>query len=152
MTLRPARLADRASFIALAMRFHAETPYGQLVIVDPDRIGAQFDVAIATGLVLIAERDDEHAGELPIVGFLALAIVIHMLSGDRYAEEMGWFVEQSYRSGTIGPRLLRWAEDWAKREGCVFVVMRSPASSAIGRFYELCGYQAVETAFLKRVA
>lgn len=191
MILRPAIVGDRARVVDLAMRFHGENPYTQeadaslrsVFTVDRDRIGAQFDASMTGGLVLVAERDDvpeslRHLGP-ELVGFIALAIVTHMLSGLSIAEEMGWWVDPPYRSGTLGPRLLRWAEDWARRNGCTFVKMAAPTLGkvlddgrvyeplALGkaldigrvyertpleRFYEQLGYWRMETAFLKRVA
>lgn len=153
MILRPALPTDRDAVIALGLCFHAETPYGELLHVDPDRIGAQFDVALEHGVVFVAERDDVPGPNGPeLVGFLALAALPHMLSGDRYAEEMGWFVLPRYRLGTIGPRLLRRAEEWARTNGCAFLKVAAPEGTDVGYYYERAGYQPIETAYLKRVS
>lgn len=151
MILRAAVASDRDAVVSLGLCFHAETPYGELLHVDPDRIGAQFDVALDRGVVFVAEVDD---GMIPpaLVGFLALAALTHMLSGDRYAEEMGWFVLPPYRTGTVGPRLLRRAEEWAKTNGCVFLKVAAPEGTDVGYYYERAGYLPIETAYLKRVA
>jgi GNAT superfamily N-acetyltransferase len=153
MILRAAVPSDRDAVVTLGLCFHAETPYGDLLRVDPDRIGAQFDVALAHGVVFVAERDDVPGPNGPeLIGFLALAALTHMLSGDHYAEEMGWFVLPAYRTGTLGPRLLRRAEEWAQANGCTFLKMAAPYGTTIGSFYARAGYQPIETAYLKRVA
>ena len=159
MILRPATIADRDAVVALALHFHASTPYGSLVTVDPLRIGYLFDLALASGVVFVAESglpDDPDGEPVPasaVVAFLGLTVLELAVSGDRYAEELAWWVEPAYRSGTLGPRLLRMAEDWAVAQGCAFVKMGAPEGQpAVGRWYQRQGYQAVETAFMKRVA
>lgn len=147
MILRPATLADRAAVVQLALAFHGSTPYAGLLDVDPDRLGAQFDVALQHGVIFVAEV------EAALVGFFALAALDHGLSGDRYAEEMGWWVEPAYRAGTVGPQLLRRAEEWARAHACRFLKMVQPfGADVLGRFYERQGYAPIETAFIKRVA
>jgi GNAT superfamily N-acetyltransferase len=146
--VRAATPADRDLITAMALRFHASTPYASLLAVDPIRIGLLFDLATAQGVVLVAENVEA----LDILGFLGLVVLEHPLSGDRYAEEVAWWVEPAYRSGTLGPKLLREAEAWCRRAGCVFLKMAAPAGTTVGLFYERQGYAAVETAFLKRVA
>lgn len=151
MILRPATLADRAAVVDLALHFHAATPYAALLDVDPERVGATFDVALAHGVVLVAALEPGAAGDA-LVAFLALAAHVHMLSGERYAEEIAWWVEPAYRTGTLGPRLLARGEAWAAAHGCAFVTMAAPWGSDVARYYARCGYVPVETAFLKRVA
>jgi GNAT superfamily N-acetyltransferase len=152
LILRRAVEADRPAVVALAMTFFEASTYSAVITVDPGLVGLQFDMALETGVVFVAERDDiVPPGGPELVGFLALVPLIHLLSGDRYAEEMAWFVGPRYRSGTVGPRLLRRAEEWARENGCVFLRMAAPHSTDVGRFYETQGYQAIETAYLKRV-
>jgi GNAT superfamily N-acetyltransferase len=160
MILRAAIQPDRADVVSLALDFHNSTPYARLLAVDPERIGAQFDVARTHGVVLVGERGNVPTPAGPeLVGFFALAALDHALSGERYAEEMGWWVAPEFRSGTLGPRLLRRAEEWASTHGCAFIKVAAPfdpeldrVGSRVGRFYELQGYQPIETAYFKRVA
>jgi len=167
--LRHATAADRDAVVALSLHFHQSTPYGQLLTVDADRIAALFNLALAQGVVLVAEVErptppayNHTRGDSALtpcllcahtlVAFLGVVATEHSLSGDRYAEEVAWWVEPAYRTGTLGPRLLVKAEEWARAAGCAFLTMRAPAGTDVGRFYERLGYQLVETAFLKRVA
>ena len=151
MILRAATDADRDQVVDLALRFHAATPYTQLLTVDRERVEAIFVVCLEHGIVLVAEAEHTaEGGEL--VAFIALAAIEHSLSGDRYAEELGWWVEPHYRAGTIGPRLLAMAEAWARADGCVFLKMVAPIGTTVGQFYDRHGYQPIETAWMKRVA
>jgi hypothetical protein len=101
--IRPGVAADRPAVIELALNFHRSTPYAALLRVERERIASLFDMALAEGVVLIAEGIT--ILRKPI-GFLALVALEHSLSGERYAEEVAWWVEPEYRSGTLGPRLL----------------------------------------------
>lgn len=160
MILRPATLTDRAAVVALALAFHGSSPYARLLTVDPDRLGASFDVALTHGVVIVAECPETLLTAPALVGFFALAALDHGLSGDRYAEELGWWVEPAYRSGTLGPQLLRQAEAWAIAHGCQFLKMVAPVTTRavrlrsedpVGHFYELQGYAPIETAYIKRL-
>lgn len=160
MILRPATLTDRAAVVALACAFHGSSPYARLLTVDPERLGAQFDVALQIGTVIVADAADVPKGTPSLVGFLALAALDHGLSGDRYAEEMGWWVEPAYRAGQLGPQLFRHAEHWARLNGCQFLKVSAPVmqrvarlrrEDPIGHFYEIQGYAPVETAYFKRL-
>jgi GNAT superfamily N-acetyltransferase len=158
--LRHATAADRSAVVELALTFHHANDYSRLLSLDPERAIAAFDMALTHGVVLVGERDNVPGpGGPELVGFFALSALEHMLSGERYAEEAGWWVEPTYRSGTLGPRLLRAAEDWARTHDCAFLKLAAPfdpvndtVASHVGRFYQRQGYQPIETAFFKRVA
>lgn len=152
MILREATPADRDQVIAMALRFHAETAYAQLLQADPDRIAALFDVSHAHGVVYVAEA--EHSGEGgELVGFIAFVACIHQQSGERFASEQGWWVNPIYRTGSLGRQLLALAEAWAKADGCFFIAMIAPVGmDAVGHVYERRGYVPVETTWMKRVA
>lgn len=151
MIFRTATGADREAIVRLALHFHASTPYAAFLVVDRERVSAMFDVVLEHGVALVAEAEhSDEGGE--IVAFLALVATDHKLSGERFAEEQAWWVEPAYRRGTIGPHLLKRAEAWAAAEGCAFLVMFSPVGSGVGNYYDRCGYVAVETAWMKRVA
>lgn len=150
MILRPATAGDREAVVTLALHFHRATPYGGLLVVDSERVGVLFDVALQDGIIFVAELENgDEGGEL--VAFLGLVLLTHTLSGDRYAEEVAWWVEPAYRSGTLGPRLLARAEAWAVENGCAFLKMVAPVGTEVGLYYARRGYEPIETAFLKRV-
>lgn len=149
MVIRTATSADRNAVVELALHFHAGTPYGALLNIERDRIASLFDMALAEGVVFVAAAE-----ALPAAGpvaFLALVPLVHSLSGELYAEEVAWWVEPEYRSGTLGPRLLAHAETWALDRDCAFLKMVSPAGTVVGAYYQRRGYIEIETAYMKRL-
>lgn len=146
MNIRPATAGDRDGVITLARRFHQASSYGSLLTVRQELVGVLFDLALEHGVIFV--------GEMPLtglVGFLGLVVLDHTLSGDRYAEEVAWWVEPAYRTGMLGPRLLRQAEGWAASHECVFLKMSAPAGTDVGVFYARQGYVPIETAYMKRL-
>ena len=56
------------------------------------------------------------------------------------------------RNGSIGPRLLASLHKWAAAKRLCFVKMVAPADTPdVADFYKTLGYEALETAFLKRL-
>ena len=68
-----------------------------------------------TQLVLVAETEDEK-----LVGFLEASIrpFVEDCHSDHVGYLEGWFVETAYRNSGIGRKLVREAENWARRKGC----------------------------------
>lgn len=66
-------------------------------------------------LVLVAETEDEK-----LVGFLEASIrpFVEDCHTDHVGYLEGWFVEPDYRNYGIGRKLVREAENWARRKGC----------------------------------
>lgn len=153
MIIRPATVDDRDAVTTLALRFHASSPYARLLKVDAVLVGVLFDLALEQGTVIVGELESYDGAALrALVGFIALVALEHTVSGDRYAEEVAWWVEPAHRVGLLGPRLLRRAEGWAVTHGCAFLKMAAPAGTDVGAFYERQGYAAIETAYMKRLA
>src|SRR5207237_2966117 len=97
---------------------------------------------LLVGRIFVAE---DRGGSL--AGMIAVIVGGHL--GLRYADEQAWWVGPEYRSGTLGPRLLRHVEAWARSEGLPVLAMVAPAGSTIGGFYERLGYHEVETKYVK---
>lgn len=144
----------------MATRFLLESRYGAMFDnkATPVSIGELVVNVMSLGVILVAEvepggpRWTQGADPSPaIVGMIAIVVLPHPLSGVNYAEEVAWWVEPEYRDGTLGPRMLRSAEEWATRNRANVVKMVAPAGSDVGRFLEKVGYQAVETAYIKSV-
>ena len=68
-----------------------------------------------TQLVLMAET-----GEKKLVGFLEASIrpFVEDCRSDRVGYLEGWFVEPKFRLRGVGGKLVRAAEEWARRKGC----------------------------------
>ena len=68
-----------------------------------------------TQLVLVAD-----AGNEKLAGFLEASIrpFVEDCHTDQVGYLEGWFVEPGFRRHGIGSKLVRGAEDWARRKGC----------------------------------
>lgn len=160
--IRFATLDDKPRLIEMAVRFLLETEYGRMFDdrATPAMIDKLITNVLSLGAIVVAEIEELHgniAGSAPLesrfklVGMLAIVALPHPLTGGIYAEEIAWWVEPEHRHGTLGPKMLRSAEDWATRNGAKMCKMVAPAGSQVGAFYEHIGYRAVETAYIKRI-
>lgn len=144
-TVRHARLeADRPIIVEMVGRFLGATPYGKLLTFAPERLEPLVDQVLALGAIFLAERDGL------VIGMIAICALESPISGDRYAEELVWWVNEEARSSSAGPKLLRAAEAWTRQAGLFVLKMVAPAGSTVGGFYERTGYAAVETSYIKR--
>ena len=69
-----------------------------------------------TQFVLVAETGDGR-----VIGFLEASIrsFVEDCHSDHVGYLEGWFVEEQYRRGGIGRKLVKAAESWAQSKGCV---------------------------------
>jgi GNAT superfamily N-acetyltransferase len=146
VTIREANQSDRSRVVEMALAFLAGTPYGTLMPSTPDLLERFVDVVFELGAILVAECRD---GDL--VGMIALAVVPNLITGEPYVEELAWWVEPAYRTGTIGPRLLTAGEQWVRSRNLSLLKMVAPAQTRVGQFYERMGYTAVESTYCKRL-
>lgn len=160
--IRFATEADKPRLIEMATRFLLETQYGRLFDerATPASLSELVTNVLTLGAIVVAEyrplmpaifEDDAAPAEPKLVGMLAIVAVPHPLTGKIYGEEVCWWVEPEHRHGTLGPKMLREAEDWATRNGANMVKMVAPEGSTVGEFYKHIGYRPVETAFIKSV-
>lgn len=145
--IRSAGEADRPRVLEMARAFMTLTPYGALFTASEPHLSGLFTICMEMGVLVVAE-DEASSG---LIGFLALAVLEHPLSGEHYVEEVAWWVEPAHRQGSVGLRLLSWAEEWTRGAGVGMIKMVAPAGSRVGATYERLGYRAVETAYLKRL-
>lgn len=173
MNLRLATSDDKPRLIEMAARFLIESRYGADFDhkATPDKIADLIENVLVLGAIVVATAPlpepwtvdpcdacygvDSCCGDCPccprLVGMLAIVAIPHPMTGQIYAEEIAWWVEPDYRGGTLGPKMLRAAEDWATTNGANVIKMVAPAGSTVGSFYERIGYTPVETAFIKRI-
>ncbi len=86
-----------------------------------------------------------------IVGLIAAFPMEEPISRQTQLDELVWWVEPAYRRGSVGPRLLRALETWARQKGIKLCKMIAPVDTTVGRFYERQGYVAIETSYIKRL-
>jgi GNAT superfamily N-acetyltransferase len=146
VTIREATVADRDAIVALALAQFAESIYGRLMgAIDPVLVGLHVDLGMSHGMVLVAVEGDV------VVGFIGVVAHAHPLNGEGFMRELAWTVAPAHRRGRVGPALLAEVENWGKRSGLSMIEMSAPEGSTVGRFYKLCGYDPVETAYFKRL-
>lgn len=146
MIVRRAHLEDVPRIVEMARHFVEQTRYGQLLApFDGDRMVALAARVLDLGAIFVADVDGQ------LEGMLAVVALEHPFTGERYADELAWWVEPGHRQTTIGPRLMAALEAWAVTRHLAFVKMVAPAETEVGGYYELQGYEAVETAYFKRL-
>jgi GNAT superfamily N-acetyltransferase len=91
--------------------------------------------------VFVAESDE--AGGL--IGWVHIS-VSHLLESDTRAEVNGLIVSEGQRSAGAGAKLLKAAEEWARRHGCRAMNVRSNViRERAHTFYERNGYEHYKT-------
>lgn len=141
VTIREATLEDVPQLVTMGHQFLTQTAYQGRIADNPDAMAAMAIRLIeqSDGLLLIAEQDGDAVG---MIGFLCFA---HHLSGERIAAEVFWWVSPDVR-GSLGIRLLKRAEQWAKAQGVSTIQMVAP-TERVGLIYQKLGYEPVERAY-----
>jgi hypothetical protein len=90
-----------------------------------------------------------------ILGGLALIKGQHFLTGEPFADDVGWGVHPEYRTTLAGPALLAAGEAWACSQGLRFIHMTAPLqaeqASSFPSFYANHGYVPIETSYVKEL-
>lgn len=144
MTLREAVQSDLPMLVAMGQRFLASSLYRGVITENVDQMAATASMLVDSpdGCVIVAETD----GSGP-VGMLGVVAFTHHISGERVGGEVFWWVEPAAR-GTVGVRLLKAAEAWARAHGASQIQMIAP-NERVATLYARLGYQAMETTYLR---
>lgn len=97
-----------------------------------------------------------------LVGDGPMGVVVGMAAAVAYpcwfdnehltAQELFWWVEPSYRGGSMGTQLRQGLEDWARGKGCLTMEMGALEASRVetlAHMYERKGYGPKERIFCK---
>lgn len=147
-TVRDAVLADLPAVIEMAQAFLRQTPYGQHLPEQPDALAAFAERLLLSpdGVILVAPAADGG-----LVGMIALWVYAHPMSGERVASELVWWVNPDAR-GSLGVRLVRRAEQWARAQGAAVLQMIAPQHAPrVGDVYRALGFDAIETSYQRRL-
>ena len=145
MTIREATLDDQEVILELAYEFITTTVIGRVTGCTTEALCALLAAVHRIGVIYLAQ-DGHH-----YLGMIAVVALPHPFNGQTFAEEVAWFVRPEHRDGTAGPRLLQAAKEWARQHNCWCLKMGAPADQPqVGTFYERQGFEAVETAYIKR--
>jgi len=144
MIIREATRADSPRLVAMTERFLATTRYGDVLgAADVEMLEALIGTVIDHGVIFVADIEGR------LEGMLGIVALVHPVTGEPYGEELAWWVEPEARARSIGPRLLKTGEDWARARSLTRLKMVAPVGSGVGAFYQRCGYHPVEVAYLK---
>lgn len=108
-------------------------------------LGALVELLFQHGAIFVADDDST------LVGLLALVVAPHEFTGELTASEIVWWVEPAQRTGSVGPRLLVAAHDYAIAAGAAVLKMVAPVDSGVDTFYARLGYRLLETVWVKRL-
>ena len=92
----------------------------------------------------------EDAGR--IVGGIGGITADDLLTGEREAVELFWYVQPEFRKGLAPIRLLNHFEDWAAGAGCkgvAMIHMEASMPQELKLFYEKRGYRLLESHYRK---
>lgn len=84
-------------------------------------------------------------------GMLAGFIAPYALGSMPVATEIVWWVTPSARKKNVGRELVEAFEFWANQLNCKYVTMSCYADNDVGKFYENCGYNLHEKAYIKEL-
>jgi GNAT superfamily N-acetyltransferase len=153
--VRRAEEADRPLVLEMCRHYRATTTYSRILETlapgaSADNYDLIFTLLLAQPLDKAAVLVADHGGEL--VGMIAAMVGPLLIIGRDYAEELVWWVEPRYRNGTVGPRLLKAAEAWARSADLLCLKLGAPVSTEgaiVSAFYERSGYLPLETSHVK---
>jgi GNAT superfamily N-acetyltransferase len=92
--------------------------------------------------VFVAESSDAATG---LIGWVHVSVA-HLLESDIRAEVNGLIVAEAQRSAGAGAKLLEAGEDWARRQGCKGMNVRSNViRERAHKFYQRQGYEHYKT-------
>lgn len=97
---------------------------------------------MSKGRILLGEDEGK------VVGLLGFIVANHHFSGQRYAAELMWYVEEEHRKGGIALKLMWEAEKQAKEMGAEDFVFTAP-NEDVASLYKRFGYSKMEVAFRK---
>lgn len=147
--IRVGQPADRPRLVAMGCQFVQDTGYRDRLPLNPEALAALADRLLSGGddvTLLVADVDDAP------VGMLGLMAYTHPMSGERVTSEAVWWVDPAVRGGTLGVRLLRAGEQWARDRGAVALQMIQPVEAdRVGALYAALGYAPVETTWMRRL-
>lgn len=147
LTLRLARPEEAQQICVMTQEFlrEAQLPFEY----DEAKTVASFAQVTSDakrGVVIVAVDQD-----IPVAMIVGIADS-PLFSQHRIASEVVWYVYPEYRKSTVGLKLLKAFEYWAKNvASCDFIQVGSLNNPRIGNLYERKGYKKGEGIYIKGV-
>lgn len=144
--IRKGTREDLPYIVEMAGHFINQTNYNQVLRFMPRAIAELAEQVLDVGIVFIAEDQGKRVGMICGLPF------IEPIGHRKTLDELVWWVEPAYRgSSSVGPRLLRQFENWARQKQLDLCKMIAPVGTNVGDYYTKRGYVPVETIYLKRL-
>lgn len=156
MRIREATVDDVPVIVEMAQAFMVEGAYHRWLNPQPQQLVAFVGTVLDLGVIFLAELEPSDPGWTPsppadVVGMIAGVALPHPLGGERYVDEVAWWVYTEHRGTEAGRKLLSRLEQWTLDIGAKYLRMVAPAGSHLGTLYERRGYVEVERAFHRLV-
>lgn len=134
----------------MVYKFWASTPYGNVALEESkafDLIATFIEKPVDRIMILAMDGDKP-------VGFIAAVASETLLTRDKLAHEMAWWMEPEYRKSRVALELVQAYEFWAKKVGCKLIQMSTVETDQvekISKYYSRKGYRLIERSFLKEI-
>lgn len=136
--IRDATEKDIPRMVEMGRAFRSGSTYEKHLADNPEKMAELGRKLIAANSLLVDESDGE------IHGMLGYVIHNHFMSGETFAGEIFWWVNEDNRG--FGLKLLREAEKRAKAAGATQMQMIAP-NERVASLYQRLGYGFVESTF-----
>lgn len=140
--IRIATQTDIPRIVELGSRSLQDGPYAGVIRDVPTQASFCAHEVMDKGRILLGEENGK------VVGLLGFIVANHHFSGQRYAAELMWYVEEEHRKGGIALKLLWEAEKQAKDMGAEDMVFTAPNEDAAA-LYARFGYSKMEVTYRK---
>lgn len=150
--IRAAKLEDLDAIIALGLKLHAASVYGDMPFDEAkvrDVMGRLVEGEGVIFLGFLSTPDSER-----VVGGIAGGVCEHWFNHVRHGFEYAFFIDQEHRSGTMALRLLCAFERWCAIHGVKQVRLGDTAGvdpAGVARFYQFAGYRRSGQIFTKDI-
>lgn len=147
MLIREGLESDIDQCVEMASEFH-KIAYGLYGIeFCPDSTYVAFEVCLSHGLLSVAEIDGKAIG-------MVAGVKAPMIMNNDYTvgAELAWWVEPEYRKTSAGLKLLKFAENLARKAGVhmwSMMLLESSEPEKIAKIYDKMGYKPAERTYLK---
>ena len=144
--IRLATSADAEAVLIFLALLATESEYTQQARLNRGHLEEQFRMLLENpdAGCQIAET-----AEGQIVGVLGFLLYRHLISGERGAGEVCWYVHPAWRRG-LGRSLHAAAETWARKQGACFIQMLAPERK-FEAYYRRCGYVPTDRVYERRL-
>ncbi|MAK37096.1 MAG: GNAT family N-acetyltransferase [Flavobacteriaceae bacterium] len=145
-TIRVGDRDDIPSMIKLGKQLHEESPRFMGMDYSEDKLFDLGKVVAEQGGLFIAE----HEGK--IVGMLVGLVSEHFFGHDLMASDLTFYIDKEHRGGTLGVRLMRQFEAWAKCMGARVIslgISTEIDAKRTGELYLRMGYRVTGEMFVK---